>query len=370
MRIIVSDYDIITAYGTGIDAAWQGILSGKNAVKKITRFNADHFQSQSAALVDGLEYHGKNSLVWQMLEKILAGKKFSADTLLILATTTAEVDLLEQSMIADKDDGVKSLPRELLAKLQKKLKLKNGMVISCACVSSSAALGFAAAQIESKKYSSVVVVACDAVSEFVYAGFSSLMALDSEVARPFDKHRKGLSVGDAAGYMVLTGSVRAGKEKQKIQAQLLGYGLSNDANHMTGPARDGFGLSTAINRALSNAGVKYQKIGSICAHGTGTPYNDSMEMKAFKAVFKEKIVPAYSIKGALGHTMGAAGLVEAAVCIKALQEMTIPPTVNLSEADEEARGWVSHRQIICPSNTALSVNAGFGGVNSALVLKV
>jgi 3-oxoacyl-(acyl-carrier-protein) synthase len=369
MAVAIVDYNIITAYGLGVEKTWDGILSGKSAVKKIERFDTRHFQSHNAAIVDGLKYHEKNSLVWQMGEKVLEGKKFSTDTLLILATTTGEIDLLEKGLLQNKENTTASLPQKLLAKLQKKLKLKNGMVISCACVSSSTAIAYGAAAIGSKKYKSVLVIGCDAVSEFVYCGFSSLMALDADKAKPFDKNRKGLSIGEAAGFMHLMSGDEAKKKKRKALAELAGYGLSNDANHMTGPSRDGFGLSVAIEASLKKAKIKSSEISAICAHGTATPYNDSMEMKAFKRVFNDRVLPAYSIKGALGHTMGAAGLVEAVICIKAMQEKCVPATMGLSCADEEAKGWVSGNKLNLNYKYALSVNAGFGGVNSALVFK-
>jgi 3-oxoacyl-[acyl-carrier-protein] synthase II len=203
----------------------------------------------------------------------------------------------------------------------------------------------------------------------VFSGFSALMAMDKTSAKPFDKNRQGLTPGEACGFMLLTGASSAAQEKSNVLGEILGAGLTNDANHMTGPSRDGLGLSLAIGKSLVAAGLKPQDIGSICAHGTGTLYNDSMEMKAFKKIF-HKPVPAYSIKGAIGHTMAAAGVVEAAICLKALKEQKAPLTVGLEEIDEEARGWVCDEPAKLSSKIGLSVNAGFGGVNSALVLRV
>jgi 3-oxoacyl-[acyl-carrier-protein] synthase II len=213
-------------------------------------------------------------------------------------------------------------------------------------------------------------VACDAVTEFVFAGFSSLMALDPDGARPFDKARKGLTVGEAAGYVLLMSEERARRESRLIAGEVAGWGMSCDANHMTGPARDGGGLVHAIGQALKKAGMDPRQVGSISAHGTGTVYNDSMEMKSFRQIFKETTVPVYSLKGSIGHTMGAAGLVEMVVALKSLEAGIIPPSAHLAQADAEAEGWVSSKCVKAPDMRAvLSTNSGFGGVNAALVLK-
>jgi 3-oxoacyl-[acyl-carrier-protein] synthase II len=145
--------------------------------------------------------------------------------------------------------------------------------------------------------------------------------------------------------------------------------MTDDANHMTGPSRDSEGLVRAINAALDSAGITTDQVGFISAHGTGTPFNDAMEMRAFHRVFKERKMPVYSIKGGIGHTMGAAGLVEIAIAQRAQREDIVPPTVNLVDADDDAIGWVSDRShAIGPNSIALVTNAGFGGINTALVL--
>jgi 3-oxoacyl-[acyl-carrier-protein] synthase II len=213
------------------------------------------------------------------------------------------------------------------------------------------------------------VVACDGVSEFIFSGFSSLMAMDPMPARPFDKDRAGLNVGEAAAYALLMSEERARLEDRPVLGTVLGWGLSDDANHMTGPSRESEGLILAVTKALSAAGIAPEDIGCIAAHGTGTVFNDSMEMRAFRAVFHDRARPVYSVKGGIGHTMGAAGLVETIVAMNALRARAIPPTVNLSTPDADAAGWVSDkRQPVRENSCALVTNAGFSGVNTALVL--
>jgi 3-oxoacyl-(acyl-carrier-protein) synthase len=244
-----------------------------------------------------------------------------------------------------------------------------GMVVSAACTSSAAAVAHGAALIRNGSADSVLIVACDGVTEFIYSGFSSLMALDKEPARPFDRNRAGLSVGEAAAYALLMSSSRAERENRRSLGEIAGWGLSDDANHMTGPSRESEGLILAIRKALLAAGVGLGDIGFIAAHGTGTVYNDAMEMRAFRALFRENNLPAYSLKGGIGHTMGAAGLVETVIALQALRNNIVPPTVNLKEPDDDAAGWVSSgTQPIARGKTALVTNAGFSGVNTALVV--
>jgi 3-oxoacyl-[acyl-carrier-protein] synthase II len=217
----------------------------------------------------------------------------------------------------------------------------------------------------------VLVVAGDSVTEFVMAGFSTLMALDPEGARPFDRNRRGLTIGEAAGFALLMNENRARREGRPVLGEIAGWGLTNDANHMTGPSRDGGGLARAIRKALQMSGLAPAAIQSISAHGTGTSYNDAMEMKAFRQVFGASgTVPTYSVKGGIGHTMGAAGLVEALIAFESLRQRTVPPTVNLRQADEDAAGWATTQATATGRAAAtLSTNSGFGGINVALVLK-
>jgi 3-oxoacyl-[acyl-carrier-protein] synthase II len=195
------------------------------------------------------------------------------------------------------------------------------------------------------------------------------MALDEDMAHPFDKNRSGMSLGEAAAFVLLMSDVRASREKRPVLAEVLGWGLTGDANHITGPARDGSGLALAVRKALQSAEITGDEVGSISAHGTGTVYNDSMEMKAFKSVLAGRNVPTYSLKGGIGHTMGTAGLMDIIVAIKALLERIVPPTVNLRDVDDEAAGWASPDPCGCDDPVTVSTNSGFGGINCAVVLK-
>lgn len=372
MKACIVAAEMLTPYGTGIDACWQGLLSGQTAIAPLERFATQMFSSVQAGTINGLTYHGASSLAMQMLTPLLArmAPAIPADARLLLATTKGEIDLLEQVLLRGGGDPEESIPSRLLAKVAALVGTQDGgTVISAACTSSAAALARAAALIRAGEADSVLVVACDSVTEFVYSGFSALMALDPVPARPFDRNRAGLSVGEAAAAALVMSAERAEREGRPILGEIAGWGLSDDANHMTGPARDSAGLILAITRALAAAGVTTGTIGLIGAHGTGTRYNDEMEMRAFRGVFGEQPRPVYSIKGAIGHTMGAAGLVETLLALRSFREQVVPPTVNLEDADDDAAGWVAAVPRPVAAAAALVTNAGFGGINSALVLR-
>jgi 3-oxoacyl-[acyl-carrier-protein] synthase II len=291
-------------------------------------------------------------------------------TLVILATTVGEIDLLERDVLKGSGTGGAANPHHLIEKVRTACGITEpGLLISAACASGSVALAQAAALIRRGARRSILVVAVDAVTEFVHSGFSSLQALDPAGARPFDRRRAGLCLGEAAGWILVTAAALAAERGLSGRCEIAGWGQGNDMNHMTGPSRDGAGLARAIRQALASSGVPPAEIASISAHGTGTAYNDAMEIKGFRAVFGEAIPPLYGIKGGIGHTLGAAGLVETLVACRSLKEQAIPPTVGFQDADPEASGLISVTRQACPGPLTLSTNSGFGGVNAALLLR-
>ena len=367
-KVLITDAELITPYGLGTELCWQGLLGG-SALAETDRFDTSAFNSKWAGIIPELSYHEGKSLVFQMLEKVLENHSIPADAMLMLATLNGEMDCVEESVLHGPGEPHACCMTELLWSAQALCGVADeGTVVSSACASSTVAIGLAASAIRNGEYDCAVVVSCDGVTEFLYSGFSSLMALDSNAACPFDAKHNGLTIGEAAGYVVLMSEERAKKEGRIAAGELAGWGMSNDANHMTGPLRDGSGLARSIEIALKVAGIGEEQIDFIAAHGTGTVYNDDMEMAAFHSVFSSPR-PTYSAKGGIGHTMGAAGLVEAVLALKTFETGVVPPTVALHVPQEQADGWVRGESVNISAEYALSTNAGFGGVNASLVLK-
>ena len=373
MNPVIANTDLISGYGHGLDACWSALLAGHTAIRPAGRFAGRGFLSENAATVPGLDDADGPSRLMAMLAPLLASvaAEAPADADLILATTTGEIDLLEASVLRGQGSPADSVPLRLLEKVQRRLHLRgSASVVSAACASSCVAIGQAAARIASGRASAVVVVAGDALSEFVFSGFSTLMALSPDRARPFDRQRDGLSLGEAAAWALVMDPERARQERRPVIAEIAGWGCAGDANHMTGPSRDGDGLARAIRLCLGPDRLAGRDIGAVCAHGTGTVYNDAMELKALRTVFGERPVPVFSVKGGTGHTLGAAGLLEVLIAAKVLQTGIVPPTPGLREPDAEAEGWVATAACALAKGAAvLSTNSGFGGVNAAVALR-
>lgn len=368
---VIVDYDAITAYGDGVNMCWQGLLKNHSAISDIDRFDTSHFISNKAATIKGLVYGDEKSLVIQMLERLknTMNESIPADADLMLASLNGEIDYVEQSALTGAADASENRLDRLLIKTQDLFGVRGkAMVVSAACASSSIAIARAASLIKAGESDCILVVACDCVSEFLISGFSALMALDKQNARPFDKQRAGLNVGEASAYVLLMSQERAKKEGRTISAQMLGWGMSCDANHMTGPSMDGEGLYLAIQRALDLGEMTKENIDSICAHGTGTVYNDSMEIQAFKKLFNDGSRPTYSIKGGVGHTMGSAGIMDVVIALETIKNNVLPATIGMEEVDEQANGWITDHSIELKHDVVLSTNSGFGGINSALLI--
>jgi 3-oxoacyl-(acyl-carrier-protein) synthase len=234
------------------------------------------------------------------------------------------------------------------------------MAMSSACASSAAALARAASMVRSGRAQQVLVVTADAMSEFVYSGFSSLLSLSAGPARPFDRERCGLTLGEAAAWALVKEQVEGTK--------ILGWGSTTDAVHMTAPDRNARGLSRAIEKAAAMAQRPLEDVGLIAAHGTATQYSDAMEITAFRAGIPSPR-PVFSIKGAIGHTLAAAGLVQILVAARAMERATAPPTIGCDSPDDAATGWARGSAVpLENAHLALSTNSGFGGVNTAIIL--
>ena len=364
MNAVISQSGVVTAYGWGLDALWNGLMSGKTAIAATQRFAERGFISDQAGIIPDLSPEPDESRVMVMLRRILAPIAGALDptTSLILASTVGVIEYIERAVLEDNPALLtEARPQALVQRVQQMLGLRGeAMALSSACASSAAALSRAASMVGHSEAPAVLVVACDAISEFVYGGFSSLMSLSAGPARPFDADRNGLTLGEAAAWALVT--------PRGEGISILGWGNTTDAVHMTAPDRNAGGLTRAISKALAMSRKSTEDICLIAAHGTGTVYSDAMEMVAFQRGFPASL-PVFSIKGGVGHTLAAAGLVQILVAGRAISSGHAPPTVGLEHVDGVAAGWARNSPAdLGAARVALSTNSGFGGVNTALVL--
>jgi 3-oxoacyl-[acyl-carrier-protein] synthase II len=241
-----------------------------------------------------------------------------------------------------------------------------------ACSSGNAAIAWAYDLVASGVADIMVAGAADTLTRLVYYGFQRMGALSKSVCKPFDKNRDGVSFGEGAGIVVLESLEHARKRGAKIQAELAGYGISNDAHHITAPEPTGEGFARAMRQALVTSGTTPEQVDYVSAHGTGTQYNDLGETLALKAVLGEHAprVAISSIKSMLGHTNGAASAIETVACTLALQKQQVPPTATLVEPDPAfGLDYVPGKGRSQRVGTCLNMSAGFGGFNVCLVLK-
>jgi len=248
-----------------------------------------------------------------------------------------------------------------------------------ACSSGSDAIGFAYETIKRGDAKVMITGGSEAIINPVgVSAFNAMKAISTRndepqlASRPFDAERDGFVIGEGAGTLILEDLTFAQSRGAKILAEMLAYGASADAYHITAPLETGEGAALAVQRALNKAGIKPDEIDYINAHGTSTLLNDKMETKAIKTVFSERAykIPISSTKSMMGHLVGSAGAVEAAICIMAIRNGIIPPTINLIHPDPECDlDYVPNEARQAKVITALSNSFGFGGHNSVLVFR-
>ena len=371
----------ITAVGCGLDALRSALRANASGLRPCDRFNSPRFQSNIVGSAPGNgDGADLDDPAWRLAADALRQAREQARDIvaaipaerigLVLSSTKANIEALERHAANRpcSDAARRHLRADLLAADLAATHGAKGPVqcVSVACVSGLVAVQQGAKLIERGAADAVLVVGVDHLSAFVVAGFSALKAMDPTGCRPFDRDRRGLSPGEAGAAIVLARADRV----PPPAITLRGWGGSNDANHMTGPTRDGSGLAQAIRAALEMAGLQPAQIDYVNAHGTGTPYNDAMESAALRAVFGQRCPPTSGSKGMLGHTLGAAGVVETILCAVAMQERWLPGTPRLNVAAVGApASLVLQPRSVARLDHVLKLNTGFGGVNGALILR-
>jgi 3-oxoacyl-(acyl-carrier-protein) synthase len=354
------------------------LRSNASGLRACARFDSPRFQSCIVGAASPMD-HAPDDPAWQLADAALREAREQARQALeaipvervglVLSTTKANIEAMER--LAGHRCCSESARRHLRGDyLAHDLAAAHGakgpvQCVSVACVSGITAIVQGVKLIQRGAADAVLVVGVDHLSAFVMAGFTAFKAMDRNGCRPFDQNRNGLSPGEAGAAVVLARAAHLARPAVAIH----GWGSSNDANHMTGPARDGSGLALAMRSALDMAGLQPGEIDYVNAHGTGTNYNDAMEATALRAVFGQVCPPVSGAKGMLGHTLGAAGVVETILCVLAMQERLLPGTPRLKVTAEDAPSQtLMEPRPVARLDHVLKLNTGFGGTNAALIL--
>jgi 3-oxoacyl-[acyl-carrier-protein] synthase II len=242
-------------------------------------------------------------------------------------------------------------------------------VIANACASGTNAIGHAFECIRSGQYDRILAGGYDAISELVFVGFDSLQASTPDKCRPFDRERNGMVLGEGAAVLALEEMDSAVKRGAKVLAEISGYGISTDNHHLTQPDPAGVGARRAMEMALACAVIDSGAVDYINAHGTATPFNDAAEGVAIAQLFGTQAAVS-STKGMMGHSLGAAGAIEAIICLIAMQNNLLPPNIHFRQGDEAiALNIVANKAQTKPIRTTLSNSFGFGGTNASIVMR-
>ncbi len=358
---------IVSASGMGVDAHWNAVAEGRRGIADYTEQGQQYYAGRLSN--EQQEAIGNTIMDAQLsaFEKLCLFSARAAlaqcsndicngDTVVLLSTTKGNIDRLniqpdEQTLLSA---SASIIVKELDIPTQP-------VVVSHACVSGAVALLYAHRLLSSGRYKNAIVIGCDLFTPFVLNGFMSFHAIDGVPCRPFDAARKGVNLGEAAATIILSATT-----DNKPLAKLTGGATSNDANHISGPSRTGEELADAIGRAMSEAEITAADIDMISAHGTATVYNDEMEARALHLSGLSS-TPMHSMKSYTGHTLGAAGVLESAMVIRAIQEQQLIPSAGYENHGVSVPVNVTTKMQPATINYVLKTASGFGGSNAAIV---
>ncbi|PMO37723.1 beta-ketoacyl-[acyl-carrier-protein] synthase II [Vibrio sp. 10N.222.52.B12] len=407
-RVVVTGMGMLSPVGNTVESSWKALLEGQSGIVNIDHFDATNFSTRFAGLVkdfDCTEYMSKKDARKMDLfiqYGIAAGIQALDDSGLEITEENAArvgvaigsgiggLDLIEKGHSALVEKGPRKVspffvPSTIVNMVAGNLSIMRGLrgpniAISTACTTGLHNIGHAARMIAYGDAEAMVAGGAEKASTPLgMAGFGAAKALSTrndepqKASRPWDKGRDGFVLGDGAGIMVLEEYEHAKARGAKIYAELVGFGMSGDAYHMTSPSEDGSGGALAMEAAMRDANITGTQVGYVNAHGTSTPAGDVAEIKGVKRALGEegsKQVLVSSTKSMTGHLLGAAGSVEAIITVLSLVDQIVPPTINLDDPEEGLDiDLVPHTARKVDMEYAICNSFGFGGTNGSLVFK-
>jgi 3-oxoacyl-[acyl-carrier-protein] synthase II len=397
-RVVVTGAGIVTALGAGWKINADGFRAGRSAFRPVTLFDVSRQRTKIAAEVDLPEHLPPTRLSAKTQSRLDRAAKmlllaaheawsqsgWSAEENLpvVLGTTSGEMTLGQEYLrqaVSSPRRLKKQATRVAFYQVQRQgLDLCDAFgfqgpvtVIANACASGANAIGHAWELVRNGSAPKVLVGGYDALCHLTFAGFDSLQALAPTPCRPFDAERNGLSLGEGAAVLALETLASARARHAEILGEIAGYGATTDVHHLTQPHPEGNAALAAMNAACARAGVTPEQIDYINAHGTATPQNDATEAAAINrwAGARAKTLSVSSTKSSIGHLLGAAGAVEAVVCLMALRGQWLPPEISLNRIDPACQFPVVRAATDQKLELALSNSFGFGGANASLIFR-
>jgi len=406
-RVVVTGIGLVSTLGIGTDTNWTNLVAGTSGVTRITKFDVTGYAAQIAAEVRGfdpLNWIEKKEVKKMdlFIQYAIAASQFAMDDSKLQITDENAPDV--GAFIGSGIGGFITIEREHIALLQggpRKISpffipsaiinlaagqvsirfgAKGPNLATCtACSASAHAVGESFEIIRRGDAIAMIAGGSEAaITPMSVGGFGAMRALSTrnddpgKACRPFDKDRDGFIIGEGAGVVILEELEHARRRGAPIYAEIVGYGLSGDAYHMTAPSEDGDGGRRVMDMAIRKAGIRPDEVDYINAHGTSTPYNDKLETLAIKRTFGDHAykLAVSSTKSMTGHLLGGAGGLEAGITALAVHHQIAPPTINLDNRDEECDlDYVPHTSRSMPMRYALSNSFGFGGTNASLLFK-
>lgn len=387
LRVAVVAAGIVSPLGFGSTETLQSLQQARDCITPVTAFPVDKTRCKTAGQIDeerlmgharrsrrDRRLHRASHMVITALAELLEDTPGFSPEIAIVGTTSGGMSFGE-NFYRTLGNGNRC-SAALIANYPPQKQIVDAMekfginvpaeIIANACASGTNAVGHAFSAIRAGRYQRVLAGGYEALSELVFVGFDSLQAATPEKCRPFDSNRSGMVLGEGAALFALEELESARSRGAEILGEIIGYGISTDNHHLTQPNPDGSGPRRAMEQALAQAGLAPKQVGYINAHGTATVLNDSAEGKAIMELFGD--VPVSSTKSMMGHSLGAAGAIEAAVTLLALQHQFLPPNINFRESDLSLN-VVANEAREAQFDCAISNSFGFGGTNATIVLR-